>query len=283
MLAISGVDMAMWDALAKQSGLPLVRLLGGTPGPVRAYNTNGCWLIPLDELAAEAQELVAEGGFAAIKLRLGRATTEQDRTAIRNVRQAIGPEVHIMSDFSQAFRAGEAKLRMHALDQEGLYWFEEPIVYDDYATCSRLTRDCKTPNMIGENIYGSREWYKAVQAKASDLLMADLGRIGGVTGWLRCAAIAGAAGVPMSNHFYAPLSATMLRVTESADWLEWSDWAAPILKDPFCARNGSVFVKDVPGSGIDWNEEAVAKYAIDLLCSDALVPTSKRMRSTAGA
>ena len=71
LIALSGLDMAIWDALAQAAGLPLVALLGGSSGPVRAYNTNGLWLIPLDKLAAESKELVADGGFKAIKMRLG--------------------------------------------------------------------------------------------------------------------------------------------------------------------------------------------------------------------
>src|SRR5579859_1591253 len=90
LIAISGLDMAIWDALAKAAGLPLAALLGGTPGKVRAYNTNGLWLIPLDRLAREAEELVAEGGFKAIKMRLGRATLKEDIAAIAQVRDAVG-------------------------------------------------------------------------------------------------------------------------------------------------------------------------------------------------
>ena len=244
--------------------MPLVTLLGGSPGKVRAYNTCGLWLIPLDELADQARDLVAQGGFTAIKLRLGRRTAAEDRAAIHAVREAVGEQVHIMTDFNQVLTAAEAKLRMHALDNEGLYWYEEPIVYDDLRTCARLTSGLRTPVMLGENIYGSREWLRAIQEEASDLLMADIGRIGGVTGWLRASALAGAAGLPISNHFYAPLSATLLRVAESADWLEWSDWVSPVLRHKYEASDGFVEVLDVPGSGVEWDEEKVTEYQIQL-------------------
>ena len=137
MLAASGVDMAVWDALAKEANVPLVAMLGGSPGRVRAYNTCGLWLIPLDEIGDEARALVAQGGFSAIKLRLGRPSAAEDRAAIRAVRDAVGPGVHIMTDFNQVLTAGEAKLRMQALDGEGLYWYEEPVLYDDLRTCAR--------------------------------------------------------------------------------------------------------------------------------------------------
>lgn len=262
LIALSGLDMAIWDALARAAGLPLATLLGGSPGPIRAYNTNGLWLIPLDKLAAEAKELVAEGGFKAIKLRLGRPTLKEDLEAIRIVRDAVGDDILLMTDFNQGLTFGEALQRMHALDDQGLYWFEEPIAYDNLEGCAQLAREIRTPIQIGENIYGPREFHKAVMARAADLYMSDLMRIGGVTGWMRSAAIAGAAGLPLSSHLYPLVSAHLLRVSESADWLEWSNWAEPILAEPFVVKNGFASVPDTPGNGVAWNETAVKKFAI---------------------
>ena len=167
-----------------------------------------------------------------------------------------------MCDFNQGLSLSEALLRLHALDDQGLSWFEEPITYDNLAGCAQLTRELKTPVQIGENIYGPRGFYEAVLAQAADLYMPDLMRIGGVTGWLRTAAIAGAAGKPLSSHLYPLVSAHLLRVSESADWLEWSDWAEPILAEPFRVKDGHAIVPDTPGNGIQWNEEAVKRFAI---------------------
>ena len=262
LIAISGLDMAVWDALAKAASLPLAVLLGGTTGRVRAYNTNGLWLIPLERVAREAEELVAEGGFTAIKLRLGRNKLKEDLAVIATVRKAVGEDVELMCDFNQGLSFGDALLRLHALDDQGLSWFEEPVVYDNLEGCAQLARELKTPLQIGENIYGPREFYKAVQAHAADLYMPDLMRIGGVTGWMRTAAIAGAAGLPLSSHLYALVSAQLLRVSESADWLEWSNWIAPILTDPFTVTDGYATVTDKPGNGVEWNEEAVRRLSI---------------------
>ena len=237
-------------------------MLGGQPGPIRAYNSNGLWLSPLDKLAAEAKSLVAEGGFKALKMRLGRSKLKEDIEAIRIVRDAVGDDVQIMTDFNQGMTFGEALLRMHALDDQGLYWFEEPIVYDNLDGYAQITREIKTPIQIGENIYGPREFYKAVKAGAADLYMPDLMRIGGVTGWMRSAAIAGAAGLPLSSHLYAAVSAQLLRVSESADWLEWTDWAQPILAEPFLVKDGYANVPNVPGNGLAWDEAAIKKFAL---------------------
>ena len=121
----------------------------------------------------------------------------------------LGPDGHIMTDFNQGLSLGDALHRCHGLDDQGLYWFEEPIAYDDLAGYARLTRELETPVMLGENFYGPRSLHAAIQAGAGDYVMPDLMRIGGVTGWLRAAALAGAAGHP---DVLAPLSRGLERI-----------------------------------------------------------------------
>jgi mandelate racemase len=261
LIAVSGLDMAAWDALAQAAGQPLSVFLGGTTGPVPAYNSNGLWLTAPDGLAAEASALVAEGGFTALKMRLGRERLADDRAAIAAVREGAGADVKLMCDFNQGLTMGDALLRCHALDGESLYWFEEPTTYDNIPGHAQLARELKTPVQLGENFYGPRLMYQAVQAGACDYLMPDLMRIGGVSGWLRAAAIAGAAGIPMSTHLYPEVAAHLMRVTETAHWLEWQDWADPILREPFELREGQLLVPDRPGQGIEWDEAAVARFA----------------------
>ena len=262
MIALSGIDMAIWDALAKAAGLPLARLLGGTVGPVPAYNSNGLWLTDVVTLAKEAAELAAEGGFSALKLRLGRDTLAADLAAIREVRQGAGDSVKLMVDFNQGLSLGDALQRCHALDEQGLYWFEEPIAYDNLAGYVQLTRELKTPVQFGENFYGPRELHKAIRSGAGDYVMLDLMRIGGVSGWLRAAPIAAAAGIEVSTHLYPEFAAHLMRATETAHWLEWQDWADPVVKEPFAVRNGKIEIPERPGAGIEWNEAAVKRYAI---------------------
>ncbi|MDH4095546.1 MAG: mandelate racemase [Betaproteobacteria bacterium] len=261
LIAVSGLDMAAWDALAKAAGKPLAAYLGGTTGPVPAYNSNGLWLTPVGDFAAEAAALVAEGGFSALKLRLGRDRLADDLAAIAAVRAAVGAEVKLMCDFNQGLSLGDALVRCDALDEQGLYWFEEPIAYDNIPGYAQLARELTTPVQLGENFYGPRMLYQALQAGAADYVMPDMMRIGGVSGWLRAAAIAGAAGIPMSTHLYPEIAAHLMRVTETAHWLEWQDWADPILEEPFALKDGQLWVPDRPGQGIAWNEKAVAKFA----------------------
>jgi mandelate racemase len=260
MIAVSGLDMAIWDALAKAAGLPLAVLLGATTGQVPAYNSNGLWLTEVAALGKEAADLVAEGGFRGLKLRLGRDRLADDLGAIRAVREAVGEDIKLMVDFNHGLSLGDALVRCHALDDQNLFWLEEPIIYDNIAGYAQLAREIKTPVQIGENFWGPRALHQALAANACDYVMPDLMRIGGVTGWLRAAPIAGAAGIPMSTHLYPEASAHLMRVTETAHWLEWQDWADPVLKEPFRVKDGFIEIPERPGLGIEWDDKAVARY-----------------------
>jgi mandelate racemase len=118
--------------------------------------------------------------------------------------------------------------------------------------------------MLGENFYGPRAMYDAIRSRACDLVMPDLMRIGGVSGWLQAAAIADVTGLPMSSHLYPEVSGHLLRVTPTRHWLEWQDWAHPVLAQPFEVRSGELHLPDVPGNGLAWDETAVAHYQAEL-------------------
>lgn len=260
MIAASGLDMAAWDALAKAAGEPLCVLLGGTVGSVKAYNSNGLWLGAPEAMGEEALELRDEGGFGGLKLRMGRARLADDLAALDSVRRAVGVDMELMVDFNQGLTMAEALQRCHSIDDRGLTWIEEPVLYDNLDGHAQLAAELRTPIQIGENFYGPREMYKALQRKACDFVMPDFMRIGGVTGWLRAAAIAGAAGVPMSTHLYPEVAAHVMRVTETAHWLEWQDWADPALQRPYEVKQGMVHIPDAPGLGLEWNEDVVRAH-----------------------
>ena len=261
-IAVAGVDMAAWDAAAQGREQPLCSLLGGTVGPVRAYNSNGLWLLEPKAVAEEAGEVLAEGGFSALKLRLGRERAADDLETLDRVREAVGPDVELMVDYNQSLGLEQAMRRCRQIDDRGLCWIEEPIVYDDLDGYRTLREQLSTPLQIGENFYGPRALHRAIAHRACDLVMPDFMRIGGVTGWLRAAGIAGAAGVPMSTHLYPEVGAHVMRVTETAHWLEWQSWADPILKEPYPMVDGSLQIPDTPGVGMDWDEDAVTRYAV---------------------
>jgi mandelate racemase len=261
-LALAGIDMAAWDALAHAHGVPLVTLLGGAARPIPAYNSCGLWIQPVEQLADEAEQLVAEGGFSAIKLRLGRDDAAQDLAAVRAVKRRLGDRVHVMADFNQRLTVADAIAHGRALDDEGLTWIEEPVRHDDYRGCAAVRAAVKTPIQIGENLSDCFALKEALAAEALDHVMPDVQRIGGVSSWLRASALAAAHGVEMSSHLFPELSAHLLAVTPTAHWLEYVDWAAPILEEPARLERGHVLIGDRPGTGIRWNEDAVARYAL---------------------
>jgi mandelate racemase len=257
-MALAGIDVACWDALAVAAGMPLAAFLGAAPKPIRAYNSNGLGLI---EAEAAAEELLA-GGFEAIKMRLGRPTLEADLAAVRAVRKRMPDEIKIMVDFNQALTLAEAKRRCRAIDGEGIYWIEEPIRHDDYAGCAELARELDTPIQIGENFAGPNAMAAAIAARAADFMMPDLERIGGVTGWQQAAALAASSGIEISSHLFPEASAHLLAATPSAHWLEYVDWADPILGAPLQIVDGCARIADAPGTGVVWNDEAVARYRL---------------------
>ena len=260
-LALAGIDMAAWDALAHARGVPLVALLGGAPRPTPAYNSCGLWIQPVETLADEAEQLVEEGGFRAIKLRLGRDDAAQDLAAVRAVKKRMGDRIHVMADFNQRLSVSEALRRLRMLDGEGLFWVEEPTRHDDYHGHARIRAALTTPIQLGENFTSVFALQDALALGAVDYVMPDVQRIGGVTGWLRAAALAHAHGIELSSHLFPELSAQLLCVTPTAHWLEYVDWAAPVLSEPARVVEGNVLISERTGTGIAWNEDAVKHYA----------------------
>ena len=262
LFAMAGIDMAAWDALGQSLRLPLVRLLGAAPRPIRAYNSKGLGIAPPSQLGKEAQELVEEG-FGAVKLRLGRPDAAQDLEALRTVKKAIGPGITLMVDFNQGLSVAEAIRRGHMIDDEGgVHWIEEPIRADDFAGCARVAREVVTPIQIGENFMGPEQMAQALAAGACDYVMPDAERIGGVTGWMRAAALAQGAGAEMSSHLFPEVSCHLLAATPTCHWLEYVDWANPVLADPAALKDGHVIIPQALGTGIAWDEQAVERYKV---------------------
>jgi mandelate racemase len=260
-MAMAGFDIACWDALAIAAGVPLVRLLGGGPQPILAYNSCGLGLMSKDALADEAEKLL-ERGFRAIKLRLGYPTLAEDLEAVHAVKRRISERTALMVDYNQALGAEDALARGRALDRENIAWLEEPIRHDDYANAAVLARELNTPLQIGENFSLVDGMRTALDAKACDLVMPDLERIGGVTGWQRAAALADERGMKMSSHLYSETSAHLLAVTPTAHYLEYMDWADKVVQEPLRIVEGHAIIPDRPGHGIVWDKAAVERFRI---------------------
>jgi len=260
-MAMAGFDVAAWDALAIAAGWPLATLIGSSPKRIPAYNSCGLGLMAPGEVADEAEKLLARG-FRAVKLRLGYPTLAEDLAALHAVKKRIGSEIAVMVDYNQALSLAQALERGRALDQEGIYWLEEPIRHDDYAGNATLVRELETPIQIGENFSESSAMAVALAAGAADYVMPDLERIGGVTGWLRAAALAATHRIEMSSHLFPEVSAHLLAATPTAHFLEYMDWADRILAEPLEIVDGFAIVPQRPGNGLTWDAKAVEKYRI---------------------
>jgi mandelate racemase len=258
-MAISGIDMAIWDALARVHNVSLLMLLGGAAKPVPAYGALGY------DGEAQAAKMAADWvrrGFSGIKAKIGYATVAEDIAVIRAIRSAVGPAVAIMVDYNQCFTRADAVQRLRHLEDERLTWIEEPISAHDYQGHAHIAREIRTPIQCGENWWGVRDMQHAIDAGASDYMMPDVMKIGGVSGWMRAAALGESHGIRLSNHLWPEISAQLLSATPTAHWLEYSDWWNPLLKEPLRVENGIACLEGISGSGVEWNEEAVARCAV---------------------
>ncbi len=258
-MALAALDMALWDALARVHQLPLVRLLGGVPKPQRCYGAVG--FDGVDGCARTAERWVKRG-FTGIKAKIGYPTVQEDVAVVRAMRKVVGADVHLMVDYNQSLTPTEAVERVRILDNEGLTWVEEPTRAHDFSGHALIAREVRTPIQCGESWWGILDMQHSLDAQASDLVMPDVMKIGGVTGWLRAAALAQAKNIPLSSHLWPELSAHLLSCTPTAHWLEYADWWNPLLANPLRVENGLAMLDESIGSGVEWNEEAVRRFTV---------------------
>jgi len=256
-MALAAIDMAVWDALARIHQMPLVQLLGGQEKPIPAYGAIG-----YDGVRGSAKvvESWAKRGFTGVKAKIGYPTVQEDVAVVRAMRKATGDDMAIMVDYNQSLTPVEAVERLRILDNEGLTWVEEPTLAHDYAGHALVAREARTPIQCGENWWGTLDMLHAIEADASDFVMPDVMKIGGVSGWLRAASLAHAKGIRMSNHLWPEISARLLCCTPTAHWLEYADWWNPILAESLLIENGMAIISDTIGSGVEWNEDAVNQF-----------------------
>ncbi|MET1411151.1 enolase C-terminal domain-like protein [Roseibium sp. HPY-6] len=255
-MAISGIDMALWDAAAKREEKPLCLLLGGKAGPVRVYDSLG--QMGPDE-TARVVEASLKRGFQAFKIKAGHPDPKTDVAVVRSIRNVAGKDVWVAADFNQAFDVEEAVRRMNMLDEEGLAWIEEPVHASDYQGHAAVRAAIQTPVQTGENWWGVPDMKKAVAANASDLAMPDVMKIGGVTGWRAAASLADEASLPIASHLFVEISAHLLNATPTAMILEWFDIAGTITTSTPEISDGHAMPSQVPGAGILWDEGAIEK------------------------
>jgi mandelate racemase len=259
-MACSLIDMALWDALARTNGLSLARLLGANARPLPAYG--GIGYDGADESARQAVAWV-KAGVMAVKPKIGYPTLAEDLRVLKAIRSAVGPEVALMADYNQCLDPAEARLRLRHLEGLDLAWVEEPVAAHDFHGMAALRQQTRTPLQAGENWWGTQDFATAAATGASDHWMPDVMKVGGVTGWTRVAGLAHSKGIPVSNHLFPEISAQLLCATPTACRLEYADWWNRILRNPLRLEAGyAVFDDDIPGCGIDWDEDAIRESQV---------------------
>ncbi len=257
-MALSGLDMALWDALGQVHGAPVVQLLGGTAMPVKAYDSYGIVDMPED---AGVLERSLERGFTAIKIKLGEDDVALDVATCRAVREVIGNDVALMVDYNQSQTVTETLWRLDHLADFDLYWVEEPVPAEDLNAHAEIRAGTHVPVQTGENWWFVSDMEKAVAAGACDFAMPDLMKIGGITGWQKAAGLAAAARIPVSSHLFIEASAHVLPVTPTAHYLEYLDVASTVQESPPDFKDGHVTPRG-PGLGMVWDEAAVKRYLL---------------------
>lgn len=257
-MALAGIDMALWDAVARTHTTTVAELCGAALKPHRAYGVIG--FDGPSGSAKVAEDWVARG-FTGVKARLGYPTVADDRAVVRAIRSAVGNDIAIMVDYNQSLDVEEAIKRLAILDEEGLTWVEEPTLAQDLAGHARIAAAASTPIQCGENWCGPLAMENAIAAGAADLMMPDAAKVGGVSGWLEAARLAENHEIPLSTHLWPELNAQLLCLAPTADWLEYNEWWTSLIAEPLQIHNGKTVVDGISGSGIDWNEATVKRYA----------------------
>ncbi|BCI66348.1 enolase C-terminal domain-like protein [Acetobacter aceti] len=259
-MVLSLVDMALWDAWSKHLGQPLVAALGGDLTndlsiPVYAsYGMSG---------VAETEKNIAqalEEGHHHVKIKIGHPKLTEDIKVVEAALKMMADKAVLLVDYNQSLSVAEALVRCSVLDEYGLGWIEEPTSFDDFEGQAEIARRCRTPIQIGENLWGPQQIAESISARCSDLIMPDLGKVGGVSGWQKATAVCEAYRIPVSNHFYQEVSAHLLAVTTGAQLLEYFRMADPILVNPLEVKAGQASVQRIPGSGVVWREDQIELF-----------------------
>ena len=260
-MALSALDTACWDLAAQGAGLPLHRHLGAATDRVPTYASSGLWLdYTLDELVDETRRFLAQG-HRAMKMRLGRLPAE-DLERVRIVREAIGPDVKLLADVNQGWDEATAIRVGSQLEAFDLFWLEEPLPYEDLEGCARVAAALTLPVATGETEYGSLGMRRHLEARAADILMPDLQRMGGITEFLKAAALCEALHTPVASHLFPEVSCHLIAAAPNGLMLEHITWWEALFAEPLQVVDGHVLLPQQPGIGLRLNPEALVRCRV---------------------
>jgi L-alanine-DL-glutamate epimerase-like enolase superfamily enzyme len=261
-IALAAIDTALWDLKCRKLGLPLYLLAGGAQREIPLYTTEGGWL-HLDATALVEDALRAKAdGFGGCKLKVGRPIHE-DVARISAVRDAVGPGFEIFTDANQAFNIDEAIRRARAYEPLDLGWFEEPLTADDIEGHRRLVDHTSLPIAVGESIYSHLHFREYLERHACSIVQVDVGRIGGITPWLKVAHMAEAFNIAICPHFLMELHVSLCAAVPNARWVEYIPQLDDLTTERMIIRDGKAVPSDTPGLGIAWDFDAIGRMTVD--------------------
>jgi L-alanine-DL-glutamate epimerase-like enolase superfamily enzyme len=260
LMALSALDTACWDVAARGAGLPLFRFLGGDRTRVPTYASSGLWLDQsVDELLLEAEAFRVQG-HRAMKMRIGRDDPEEDVERVRIVRDALGGDAALLADVNQGWDETTTVRIGRRLESQGLYWLEEPLPYEDLDGYARVTAALDMRIATGETDYGSLGMKRHLEARAADVLMPDLQRMGGPSEFMRAAALCQAWHQPVSSHLFTEACAHLLAAAPNALILEHMNWWQDLFSEPLLIEDGCVVLSEKPGIGVDLSQTALKRF-----------------------
>ena len=261
--ALAAIDVALWDLAARRANVPLYILLGGAQDRVRVYNTHVGWLNRnLDEMVALSREAVERDGFTALKLKVGKPDPEEDRERVAKVREAVGRATTLMVDANQSWTIDQAIARIQRLEPSDLYWIEEPLDATDLAGFERLGRHIAVARAGGESLYSPAAFHDAVRRQALDILQPDVARVGGITNAMTVCHLAAAAHLPVAPHVSPELSITVAAAVPNSVFVEYIPQMEPLLKRTLARRDGFAIPSELPGHGVEFDPDALARFTV---------------------
>jgi len=261
-IALAAIDTALWDLKARKAGLPLHLLAGGAQEEIPLYTTEGGWLHLSSEALVEDALRAKADGFGGCKLKVGRPIHE-DVARISAVREAVGPGFEIFTDANQRFNVDEAIRRSHAYEPLDIGWFEEPLTADDISGHTRLVNHTSIPIAVGESLYSHLHFREYLERHACSIVQVDVGRVGGITPWLKVAHMAEAFNIAVCPHFLMELHVALCAAVPNARWVEYIPQLDDLTSQGMTIRDGKAIPSPHPGLGIAWDFDAIASQTVD--------------------
>ena len=256
--AIAAFDIALWDLKAKRADLPLAKLLGAQRDSVRCYNTSGGYLSASVERVLENAELSRSRGIGGIKIKVGQPDVREDLRRVESVREHLGDEFPMMVDANQQWDRATARRTGRALEQFGLAWIEEPLDCQDVTGHARLTAALDTPIATGEMLTSVDEHWNFMRHDGSDYVQPDAPRVGGITPFLRIAALSEHRKLALAPHFAMEVHLHLAAAYSGTTWVEHFEWLEPAFNERLEVRGGRMIVPNRPGLGLSLSEQARA-------------------------